>query len=87
MDLISLGKLQRLGGPTLQLYEKLTAEADVSAYGSPASEAKAAFERDWMENPEAVQVAAEEAAQASMPDAALARRRPRREQSEKEPAE
>jgi hypothetical protein len=63
MDMIALGKLQRLGGSTLQLYEKLTAEADASAADSPAALAKARFEEAWQQDPAAVQAAAEEGKQ------------------------
>jgi hypothetical protein len=61
--------LLRLEAPGLQKvrehYAKLTAAADASAHGSPANEAKAAFERDWAADPEAVTRAAEAAATTS----------------------
>jgi hypothetical protein len=54
LDLIQLGRLQLAGGQVLQRYEELTREADASAHGSPAQQAKAQFEKDWETDPAAV---------------------------------
>jgi hypothetical protein len=51
MHLTDLHRLQRLGGPTLQFYEELTAQADMSAHNSSAAFAKAQFEKDWEQDP------------------------------------
>jgi hypothetical protein len=51
MDLGALGRLRHLGGPALELYERLTAAADASADGSPAHMAKAKFEEAWQADP------------------------------------
>jgi hypothetical protein len=51
MHLVDLGKLEAAGGLVLQRYREVTAEADASAFGSPAFLAKAQFEKDWEQRP------------------------------------
>jgi hypothetical protein len=63
MDMGALGRLRHVGGPVLELYEKLTAAADRSASpDSPDAMAKIAFERAWEQDPVATAQRAEEEA-------------------------
>jgi hypothetical protein len=85
-DLIQVHKLKAEGGAVLAKYERLLREANQSAHGSSSELVLGQFQLAWIADPERVTREAEEEAQASMPDAAPARRRSRREQSEKEEA-
>jgi hypothetical protein len=55
MHLTELRKIEAAGGLVLQRYAELTAAADGSAHGSPAAEAKAEFERDFVADAAALQ--------------------------------
>jgi hypothetical protein len=54
MDLIQLRKLEATAGQVLKHYHELLRQADASMHDSPAARAKAEFERDWVNDPEAV---------------------------------
>jgi hypothetical protein len=47
MDMVALGKLQCLGGPKLEEFQRLLAESDRALHDSPASLAYAAFCKSW----------------------------------------
>jgi hypothetical protein len=59
MDLGALYRLEAAGGAVLARYRELTAQADMSAAGSPAALTKAKFELDWQTDPVALQQAIE----------------------------
>jgi hypothetical protein len=55
LDLVQLHRLQQGSDILSERYAELVAAADCSAYGSPAAEAKAQFELDFVSDAAALQ--------------------------------